>query len=669
MPDASSTGRPVMRCYEGNYTMSFHTEYIRRSALLASVTTMMAITIPVSFAAEEGEGVREVLITGTLASDDILGLLRPVSATEITAARIQNQQIRVISDVLRDVPGLAVSRTGTVGGLTQVRIRGGEGNHTLMLIDGIEAGDPFQGEFDFATLIADDIARVEVLRGQQSALYGSDAIGGVIHYITPRGQEMPGFRARAEGGSFGTYAGSTRFAGVAGIVDYVLTGSYYKTDGVVVARNGNDEVGSKNASFSSNFIVTPSHNITLTAIGRYHYLDADSAPQDFNWPPGPDYGSAIDGGDTTEAETFYGLLKGELSLLDGDWTHALSLQGVGGERTNATLGAPTFKTEGSRRKFSYVTSYFFDTGIARNALTFAVDDERETYRNLPIGGAPPAPMNEEREMTTIGIVGEYNFNLGDAFAVTGVYRRDWNSGFEDADTYRVGALYAFDFGLQLHAAYGTGFKAPNNIELFGFDPGTFVGNPDLKPELSRGWELGAEDDLTERISFGATYFSNRLENEIYTIFTPSFESTTGNRTTESRQRGVEVFAEVKLDSGFRFEGSYTYIDATENGVEEVLRAPHIASAALSWRSMDDVFGGFVNLRYNGRQKDNNFTFSGTNPAVLRSFTLVDAGGDWKFNEHLQIFGRIENLFDENYEEVYTFRTAGRAFYVGVRGNI
>jgi vitamin B12 transporter len=132
---------------------------------------------------------------------------------------------------------------------------------------------------------------------------------------------------------------------------------------------------------------------------------------------------------------------------------------------------------------------------------------------------------------------------------------------------------------------------------------------------------------------------------------------------------VEVFAEVKLDSGFRFEGSYTYIDATENGVEEVLRAPHIASAALSWRSMDDVFGGFVNLRYNGRQKDNNFTFSGTNPAVLRSFTLVDAGGDWKFNEHLQIFGRIENLFDENYEEVYTFRTAGRAFYVGVRGNI
>src|SRR5690606_20374438 len=141
------------------------------------------------------------------------------------------RETRVVSDILRDVPGVAVNRTGAVGGLTQIRIRGTEGNHVLVFVDGIKASSPYQGEFDFGTLIADDAARIEVLRGQQSALYGSDAIGGVINYTTLSGREAPGIRLRAEGGSFGTYNGTARIAGTAGdTFDYALSGSFFHTD-------------------------------------------------------------------------------------------------------------------------------------------------------------------------------------------------------------------------------------------------------------------------------------------------------------------------------------------------------------------------------------------------------------------------------------------------------
>ncbi|MGY9105733.1 MAG: TonB-dependent receptor, partial [Alphaproteobacteria bacterium] len=218
------------------------------------------------------EGVGEVVISATIASRDILGDLRGVSSTQLESDRLEYQQIRVVSDILREVPGLAVSRSGSTGGFTQIRIRGSESNHTLMLIDGMEVGDPFSGEFDFSTLIADEIAEIEVLRGQQSALYGSDAIGGVIHYITPSGRDAPGLRARAEGGSFGTYTSAARLGGFTQMLDYVFSGSYYKSDGTVVARNGTQEIGSETLAASAKIALNPTHGFSFTAVGRYSAL-------------------------------------------------------------------------------------------------------------------------------------------------------------------------------------------------------------------------------------------------------------------------------------------------------------------------------------------------------------------------------------------------------------
>jgi vitamin B12 transporter len=364
------------------------------------------------------------------------------------------------------------------------------------------------------------------------------------------------------------------------------------------------------------------------------------------------------------------LLKGELDLLDGDWTHAVTLQGVQVDTESANGGVANFKTDGSRRKISYASTYFFAVEEAEQSITFALDDERETFRNVPVGA--PGPVNGKRSLTTTGFVAEYSLNLSNRFGLGAAYRHDWNDRFQDADTYRLNGSYRFENGLRFHAAAGTGFKAPTNFELFGFDPGNFVGNPDLKPEHSKGWELGAQQDFNNGVTIGATYFSNVFENEIFTVFpAPDFVATPDNRTSDSKQKGVELFASVRLDNGVRLEGSYTYLDALEDGTEEIRRAPHIASATISWRGMEEKLGVFLSFQYNGRQKDTQFLpdFPFSANVTLPAFTLLNMGADWRLNDHIGLFGRLENLFDEQYEELFSYRSPGRAFYVGIRGHV
>jgi vitamin B12 transporter len=636
-------------------------------SVLNAASSVLNVDLARAAEPENNGGVGEVVITATIASRDVLGDLRGVSRSEIQPLALETQQVRIVSDVLREVPGVAVSRSGSLGGFTQVRIRGGESNHTLVLIDGMEVGDPFSGEFDFSTLIADDVAQIEVLRGQQSALYGSDAIGGVVHYITPSGRNAPGMRARAEGGSFGTYSAAARVGGFTDMIDYVVSGSYYRTDGVVVAREGSQKIGSKNLAASAKFVLSPRQNLRMTGVGRYSALDADAPTQSFS---GPDFGFIVDGHDTTATDSLYGLLKGELDLLDGDWTHAVTLQGVQVDTASADSGVPNFKTSGSRRKISYASTYFFATDAADHSITLALDNERESFRNVPIGTS--GPTNAWRVLTTNGFVAEYNLNLNNRFGIGTAYRHDWNTRFQDADTYRLSGSYRLSDGFRVHASAGTGFKAPTNFELFGFDPGNFIGNPNLKPELSKGWEFGVQQDFNNGVTIGAVYFSNIFENEIFTDFpAPSFIATPDNRTFDSKQRGAELFASVALDNGVRFDGSYTYLDAKEGGVEEIRRAPHIASGTISWRGMEERFGAFLSIRYNGRQKDMQFlpNFPFSTAVTLPSFTLVNIGADWSLNEHVEVFGRVENLFDQRYEEVFSYRSPGRAFYFGIRGNV
>ena len=654
--------------------------------LAAAAGAAQAQTAPADIPiANTDQPVSEVVVTATRDIDGVRRDLLGSSITVLSPQDVELRQTQVVSDILRDVPGIAVSRAGGPGGLTDVRIRGAESNHTLVLIDGIESSDAAAGQFDFGTLIADESARIEVLRGQQSALYGSDAIGGVINYITLTGAEAPGIRLRAEGGSFGTISGGARIAGIAGNLDYALSSSYLGTDGYPVAPGGRRDVGARSLVASGKTIWSPAPDLHLTAVLRYSRTRGGNSDTDQAFGS-PTFGQLVDSpGVHFTNRTLQGLLRGQLDLLDGRWTHALTAQFTSNRRINYDVAnpfsspiagqpiIPSYGTRGRRLKGSYETALRFGDDAVKHRLTFALDGERERARTtVSTFGA----FTGARRTDNVGAVGEYELVANDRLAVGGALRHDWNSRFRDDTTWRAQASYKFAGSTRVRAAGGSGVKAPTFSELFDTFAGTYIGNPNLRPEKSIGWEAGIEQSLRDgRILIGATYFDNRLKDAITTVFAPvSFAATSINLPGRTRQRGVETFANLKLAGGWRIDASYTYLDAPQTrtvstGVfdgQAIRRAKNIASLQIDWAPPQARFTAHAGVRYNGQQNDLDFATFPSTLVRLRSFALVELAGTYALTDRIELYGRVENQLGEDYQEQFGYATPGRAGYGGVR---
>ena len=636
-----------------------------RSAVLAGAAAVCSTS---ASAQETQAEVKEadIIVTASRSGDSVPRSLVAASVSVIDSEDIEQRQIRQISDVLRDVPGIAVNE---VAGLTQLRLRGAEGNHTLILIDGIEVASPFYGEFDFGTLIADEKARIEVLRGQQSALYGSDAIGGVIDYRTMTGAEAPGFFARAEVGTFESFAGAARFGGKSGAFDYVLTSALTSTDGTPNARGGTRNIGRDSASIGFIANAEASDGLSFSLVARYAHNDGEFNNSDFD-ATSPNFGLTIDSpGTNFENRSVFGRFGAELDPLDGKWTHRLSVQFANTDRRTFSGGAPSSGNRGERLKGSYETTLKLESGPLEHRLTAALDIERERFRNDDPSGFAFAG---ERQVDNLGLVAQYELLASDKASFSAAIRHDDNDLFANATTYRVQGAYWAGSDTRVHAAYGTGIKNPGFYQLYGFVDGRFIGNPNLTPEESEGWEAGLIQEFAgDQAKLGLTYFSSRLKGEIFTTFpAPDFIATPANRTSLSKRKGVETWLEVELDTAWKIDASYTYLHARENGVEEVRRPDHIASAALNWQSPDNKTGVTLVGRYNGVQQDFAFTDPSFVPVTVRldDYILVNLNARRDIGNGLQLFGRVENLFDENYEQVFSFVSPGISAHAGIRGS-
>ena len=633
---------------------------------MRSFVSILALAVAAPAVADSAaDGPNDIVVTASRSGDATQLENIPASVTLISDDDMHERQTRIVSDVLRDVPGVAVSRTGAIGGLTQIRVRGTEGNHVLVLIDGIKASDPYYGEYDFGTLIADENARVEVLRGQQSSLYGSDAIGGVIQYITLSGRDAPGFSARAEGGSFGTFSGGARAAGFTDTLDYAVSGSAYVTDGTPTARNGERNVGSTNIGVSGKLNWAPSETFRLSAVGRYSYTDADTNNSD-NDPTSPWFGYTIDSpGVHFVNKAFYGLVRGELSLADDRWTTAMTAQIADTRRRGYNEDGFDYGNNGRRYKGALESTYRFGSERFQSKLTGAVDFEREEFQNLSAYA-----FQGWADVQNWGLVGQYELAVDDAFFAGASIRRDINNRFADVTTWRAQAGYRLRNGLRVRGAYGTGVKNPGFYELFGYSDGKYIGNPNLKPEKSEGWEAGVDQIFGDGwATIGLTYFDSKLKNEIYTSYPPpSYVATPSNRTTDSRQHGVEVFLSATPVPQIKFDLAYTWLKAKENHVQEVRRPEHTASLNTTFFSADQRFAGTLSIRYNGEQKDVAYTDPSWMPVpvTLKDYVLVNLNAEYKVTDRVSVFGRVENLLDERYEEVFSFATPGRAAYGGVK---
>ena len=580
------------------------------------------------------------------------------SALVITADQIENRQTRDIADILRDVPGVAVAG---VAGQTQIRLRGSEANHVLVLVDGIEVSDPFAGEFDVGTLQAEPGARIEVLRGPQSALYGPDAIGGVVAYNSGSGRAVPGFAARLEGGTQGTVNGAVRYGAFGDSWDAALSAVVVSTDGQPNARGGTRDIGRDSYTLAGKGSVAVGDTLTLRTAARFIRTEGQSNDSDFD-RTSPTFGFIIDSpGTGFTNEAVYALVGARLDTLDGRWTHDLSVQIANVDRETFGPFGISSASEGDRVKASYVSA--LEVADEHN-LTFAADYEVEGFRNATPGGFV---FDERREIEQVGLVGEYRYS-GEALDLSAAIRHDFNDLFRDATTFRLGAGYRITEDTRIRAAGGSGVKNPGFFELYGFVDGRFIGNAALRPEKSTGWEVGLDQNLGDSAKVAVTWFDSTLDGEIFTTFPPpDFIATPANRTTESRLRGVEVSLNAQLSDQWSLDAAYSYLKARENGVEEVRRPKHIASAALTWEAPDDAASATLVVRHNGATPDVAFTDPSFVPVrvQLDDYTLVNLNARVKLTDSLSAFARVENLLGEEYEQVFSFVSPGRSAAVGV----
>ncbi len=583
------------------------------------------------------------------------------AVTVLDEPDIKNLGYEYAADLFRFVPGVHVNRTGGYGGLTQLRVRGAEANHLLVMIDGIDVSAAGSGEFDFSSLLSGDIERIEVLRGPQSGLYGSNALAGVISIHTR--QPVEGFSGdvHIEGGGDSTRQAGISLSGgterIKGRISYIQRESEFdlSEDDSLIGPEDDDD---RNQTLSGQFRIAVTDNLDIALFGRH--TDKDTDTDGFDFSGGPLQGLTIDDLSVSDTEDQTLGATATLRLADGRSVTQLSL-----EQTDSELDGRTYGSESEREQIRFDTSWFWQTDADfTQRSTLFLQQEEESFRDL-YPGSPSEIPTQERDLFGYGL--EHRVEINETLFLTGTVRRDNNDDFEDETTWSVDASYLLNgSNTRLHASYGSGVTNPTFFEQFGFIPGLFVGNPDLVPEKSRGWDAGIEQVfLDETLVVDVTYFDADLEDEIQGLFT-----TVNNLDGESDRKGVELSVSYQPTDNTSIKGSYTYTDADEPGGEEVRRPEHTASLNVAHTFMDNRARVSGSVVYRGEMLDNDFRNFFVNFAAERvevdSYTMVNLNASYAVTDSLEVFARVENLFDEDYEEAVRYATPGRTAFAGVR---
>ena len=630
------------------------------------LTLMMCIASIISgfSAAHQVDGDMENI----LVSASLLPITSKRSANAITiigSDQIKNRAVVSVSDLLRDVAGLAVSRSGVQGSQTQIRVRGGEANHLLVLIDGVEVNNPSQNdEFNWGNLVASDIERIEVIRGPQSSMLGSDAMAGVVNIITRSADQPLSTNIFSEIGSFNTQNNGISIGLKDGAFDMRLGISDLQTDGDNISRSGSEKDGYENTNLNlkSGWRVSNQLNLTLAARQSDGINEFDA---DIN------FDSLID--DQDDLSKFLSStkrLKADYSSLDGHWQHQLSIARSTNENAEFNGNIPGTATYSNKDQQRLVSSLLW--GELNHRLSFLVEREEEKFQQRGVindyGIFGIYDPNQKRSRDTDSMALEYRADISDKLTVAASTRYDDNSEFNTGNTSRIEAIYQINDSLRMRSAYGTAIKNPTFTERFGFYT-NFIGNPSLEPEQSSNWELGIDQQfLGGHSSISFTLFNSELENEIDGNFVDpvTFRYTSVNRAGLSKRQGMELITLNQFNDAVSLNFSYTYTDAVESDgndryVDEVRRPRHTGSLNLSWQVKDTLHIN-TNAQYNGSQIDVVYPAN----VKLADYTLINLSANYKATQNLDIYIRFDNLFDESYEEVFSYQTLGFSANVGIR---
>ncbi len=581
------------------------------------------------------------------------------SITVITAEDIAARQEQSLPDALKEVPGLNVVQSGGPGGQTSLFMRGTNSNHTKVLVDGIDLSDPSNptGAFDFAHLLLQDVQKIEVLRGPQSGLYGSDAIGGVVNIITKSGAGPAQLTASLQGGSFDTFNQAATVGGAADRLHYMFTVDHIHSGATPVTPLGllqpgeqriDDYYDNLSASTKLGFDVTEHFDLGLVA--RYIDTHLRFTSNDYSLFPAP----PADVQSKNDTKQFYTRLTAHGLAFDGVIESTLGVTYGRSESDDFTPGgfpSPDSAYIGSRVKLDYQGNIRL---AATQTLVVGAEHQRDEVQD---------PLSANTTINS-GYV-ELQSAFADNFFNTLSARYDDNDRFGSKVTYRVAPVYTVGgTGTMLKATLGTGFKAPTLSQMFqNFPDFGFFANPDLKPERSVGWDAGFEQPFAnDTFRFGATYFRNDIRDLIEDNLTFTSYINVGHVVTQ----GVESFLTFQPFRELTLRADYTYTEATDQTThEELLRRPkNKATLRASWQATPKLLLDSTVL-YVGSWVDGNRDFS-VEPVTGPSYTTWDLAGTYVLNQNFSVFARVNNLLDKTYETPVGFLAPSIGAFAGVK---
>jgi len=591
------------------------------------------------------------------------------SMSVITEEQIRNSGQTTLLGVLRNagVPAIDFAQNGGPGTQTSGFIRGANSAHTKVMMDGIPLNDPSSPTrtFDFGTFSLDNVERVEIIRGPQSTLYGSDAIGGVINIVTKRGQGPAQYRVSSMGGTFGTSQESASVSGGTEKYYYSLSGSYFQNDGFSAAskRFGNTEKDgfrNGNLGFRGGYIFN--EYVDFDVVYRYQKsrIEIDDGFKEIPGGPGGSSGFLpADSNHINKLESNTVRPQVRVLLFDGALEQKAGFSFINYNRDAPGGSTPFFN--GETRKFDYqANAKLFEWDQFKNTATLGAEylDERSTTESVP------AAMQFARSIYV-----QDQFALWERWFTTVGGRHDDYSLAGVADTYRVTTKYQLiETGTAFHGTIGTGFRAPALAELFGFG-----GNTGLKPEHSKGWDVGVEQafDTDRRLVVDATYFRNDFNNLITFAPATGFPFGRNQNVALALTTGVELTAQWQLFDDTYLTAAYTHTDATDRttNLRLLRRPPNKYSIGLDQYFLNRRANVNLNVRWVDHRDDfgpfsDPVTFAPIR-TQLAPYTVANLQAYYDWKPSVRFFGRVDNVFDQKYEEIFAFATPRFSAYAGV----
>ncbi len=624
-------------------------------ALRTLLLSAACLALPATGQAQDGIQLEEVIVSGGLTgvAADAYGR----AATVVDRAEIERRGIASVQDALRAIPGVAVSGAGA--SLTQVRIRGGEGRQTLILIDGVEATGG-SDEYILTGLETANIERIEVLRGPQSVYYGSNASAGVINIITTKGAPGLHYGGSAElGNGYGVSGHVSQRTERGGLSFYL---SRRDDRGYDQSGSGGEKDGIRRttAGLSGDWKATAELSFGFVLRRSTETYDSDSA--DSNATRYQDY-VVDDPSQFSDRDETTGALWAEYAAAGGRVLHRLEYQeSIYKQGYN---GWPP--TRGQTSKLKYRLSIGLDGRPAQDSahlLNLLAEAQKDKDSSAP---------TNKRDSRSVAL--EYRGRFDNGLDLQAGVRHDTNTPFRDFTSWNLGLSWQVpQTAIRLHASAGTGLVNPSYFQLYAnysFGNMVYVGNPGLKPEINRGFDIGAEAQfLGGRGLIDVTYFNETLRDEIEAYFVSSTGGTSTysyrNQTGKSPRQGVEITGRLQATDRLALAMNYTYLDARNpNGSVEVRRPRHELGLSASLAT----FGGRGHVTMDVRHVSGNYDsqfFGSYATAKLPAFTTLGLSAGYDLTENLRLTGRIVNLTDAKGMDVWGYATQGRTAYVGLQ---